>query len=773
MRASWMICFVPLLLCLFAAATVMSDEGSASGSAFGSSSSHDPEPESCGHVRENYHLTDLNAVKDCFNSLRVPEIVIQSFLQQLEVAGDVYPYIDIANNPPSYPSQEYYGKVNTTAALEELMFTLATSERVYSNVYRAIAKFLTAYHDGHLYISVESTEEMENIFSSVKFAFPFSWNYMPDSEGNFHVYVYSSEKAREFDVGDQDHLDELFENGVYVETVDGEDAFEFFRDSLPYNPMRSLQGRLQYARAATTNGATLLYFPPDDDFAFEEHTLKFSNAQQEEYAFAFLFMNNENRPLSTKAVRSQRREDIDAFRGIKTQFNSKNHPVFRHSRPKDEINVTDNTFVLCEVRDNVNYMAVPTFFVYSYDEYDAFLDEAEACVSLFDQNANPIVVNFPANMGGVADLQDILLGLLNQNADTEFFQAVRKTESTKELLFEGFGYDFAVADEQCSDISDPDVFEAFWENTETDDYGNDIFHERTKFYSSFNPDFEEEKLACRLQENIRKPTDIIVVTDGICFSACSYLVNGIIERGSAIVAGVGGYNPDDELFVASQNPSVVFDTFCMYDDLYYLAMASGIFLTVSFTESFPLFIEEGEKLYPRDYTLNYIDKHLGVYPLVSQFYSDYDDETKEAIISKALELREEYQESCNPANQRLAFVTEECNASSFENAQFAGYRCGDDGHWNKTKCFIASCEYGYHVDFSKNECVPIYCLNPVVPPTSGSSSSSSSESPATGSSSSSESPATASSSTEESLVSSASREGILLACFIAFAMILL
>jgi len=177
------------------------------------------------------------------------------------------------------------------------------------------------------------------------------------------------------------------------------------------------------------------------------------------------------------------------------------------------------------------------------------------------------------------------------------------------------------------------------------------------------------------------------------------------------VTGVGGYNPGDELFVASQNPSTVLNMSIVPWLGPYIS-SSGVNFHSTFVETFPV-IRGDTKLIPRDYSLSYIDKHLGVYPTESSLSTEYNSKIVEDIIQKALLVREEFQESCNPNNSRLLFVTDECSSSD-EHALFVGYPCGSNGKWDKTKCLISSCQYGYHVDFYNNRCVPVHCITPQI-----------------------------------------------------------
>jgi len=659
---------------------------------------------SCEYVDETHLLLDTNAVRECFNSYVLPDCVVEGALAQIRVVVEMYPYIDIAKNPPTYPSQEYYGKVDVEQALDELDRSLNESDNVVSSVFRAIGKFITGFRDGHLYINVENTPDSRNIFAGVVYSLPFGWNYLPDSQGVLRVYIFSSKNGRDYDLGNQDHLDDLFSQGIYAESVDGKPAFDYLKDFLgEYNDMRSTQGRLHYARMNSIDGTGILQYPPEDD-AFDEHEILFSNG--EKYQFNMTFLNFAVRPERDieSPAKPPRRP-----RGMTLDSVEKTREILINHQPTILKDIRENKYVLCYVLDEANYISVPSFDC-NGEEAETFENEMVTCISEFDKNSNPIVVNFPGNLGGNGDMTSLLGGLLNPNGDNEYVGAVRKTDFTKILTEAGVTFAQKLADDKCSDFTRTGKgLEEFWKNTEQDDYGNGVIHKRTQLLSSFHKSVEEKVKTYRLTNHTRKPTDIVVVTDSVCFSACSIFVNNVIEKGGGIVVGVGGYNPGDQLFVASQNPSSVL-SLPGFPALKPYYESSGVSIHCTFMETFPV-IRGETKMIPRDYTLSYIDKHLGVYPRVTHTTTEYDVDTVAEIIVKALQLREEFQESCNPNNPRLIFVNENCTSSD-EHAMFVGYPCGSDGKCDKSKCVISACQFGYHVDFYNNKCVPAHCLTP-------------------------------------------------------------
>ena len=96
-----------------------------------------------------------------------------------------------------------------------------------------------------------------------------------------------------------------------------------------------------------------------------------------------------------------------------------------------------------------------------------------------------------------------------------------------------------------------------------DDYGNGVIHNRTTEFNMFNiykrKYYERNVDKILATGNVRKPTDIIIFTDGFSFSCGSVFVKGLQVYGSAIVVGYntkpGITSPKD--FDTSQSNSAV------------------------------------------------------------------------------------------------------------------------------------------------------------------------------------------------------------------------
>lgn len=98
--------------------------------------------------------------------------------------------------------------------------------------------------------------------------------------------------------------------------------------------------------------------------------------------------------------------------------------------------------------------------------------------------------------------------------------------------------------ETCTPFSDSSEM---FNDLETEDYGEGVTHVHTKPYiMTVGPDFRKKVDDIKKTlHNKRKPTEILVYTDGFSYSATSIFIKGLQDFGGAIIVGHSG-NPKIE-----------------------------------------------------------------------------------------------------------------------------------------------------------------------------------------------------------------------------------
>jgi len=655
----------------------------------------------CAYVDGTFFLTDVSKVEKCFNTYTVDEDVIDLIFKNLDIIQDLYPYVDIAKNPPK--PEGYFKKMDYENDLAELETIIAESNKTFAEVIPPIMRFISGFRDGHFSLSFTQTDLFNNIFAKVIVILPFKWDVDTDDNydnGTRHVIISTNDFSMFYlSLQAQQIIEAMSLTDYYVDSIDGEDAFTFLANMFgDYNSMKSAQGRLYQAKSSSSNGFPLLQYPIDG--IFKEHTIAYSNPSHTEVKFKFGFINGGVSPPSTRdeikinllpkpfSTLSQEKEALEVIKNFKMRTVRSDHKI-----------------IPCGLRNDMNYIVINTFLHQTRNKMMQYLQELVECVSDFETNDKPITIALPGNNGGVVFLEQLTEFLLMPNTSFRTAYAARKTDKTKKIMVDkaylgNKGFDDG---KTCNVMKTTAQLEEFWKYTETDKFG-DITHKRTKKlfegYLYISQIFEEFRL-----QNVRKPTDIIVATDGYCFSACSVFVDNVIRFGAGIVVGYGLTNPGDDLFVAAQCPSNVVDPAPYFDELSNNSKY-GLTFQATVTETYNVSTKMDESI-PGDYEILRIDKYMKYYD---------DSIMTDKFISLTKGVHEEFQTKCNPLNKRLFMVTYECESND-PNAIASGYACGENGEWDNKTCKIAACKPPYVVDFDNNKCVLDPCNFNYVPPT--------------------------------------------------------
>ena len=207
-----------------------------------------------------------------------------------------------------------------------------------------------------------------------------------------------------------------------------------------------------------------------------------------------------------------------------------------------------------------------------------------------------------------------------------------------------------------------------------------------------------------LTNKTKKPTEILVFTDGYSFSCTSFFIKRLQIYGHGIIIG---YNSRPDLtksdFDASQSNSAV-ETFTNSE---YSTNLDNLGFLHHIT-----FIEEFD---PNDKGTPQTPMEFQIYPVdeISNIYVGYKDEIYERFINKAKTIFDKYNNldngECNPDNKYLYFETDECDSILNIDKAHGGYICGANGKWDKTKCVAAYCDLGYILSDDRTKCIRDTC----------------------------------------------------------------
>ena len=230
----------------------------------------------------------------------------------------------------------------------------------------------------------------------------------------------------------------------------------------------------------------------------------------------------------------------------------------------------------------------------------------------------------------------------------------------------------------------------------------------TKEIDSFN--IYEKKIMERKRvefletKNTKKPTEVLVFTDGASFSCGGDFIRGLQVYGYGIIVGFNsrpGLKKSE--FDSSQSNSGVekFDHSKYAQSLKEL----GFIPRITYTQKFD----------PNDKDSPKIPMEFKIYPVdeIANIYLEYEDDEYDRFIEEAKIIFNKYNDldngKCNPDNKNLFYETNLCDSKLEIDKAHGGYLCGTDGKWNKSNCIAAYCDQGFILSDDRTECVRDPC----------------------------------------------------------------
>ena len=360
-----------------------------------------------------------------------------------------------------------------------------------------------------------------------------------------------------------------------------------------------------------------------------------------------------------------------------------------------------NEIIKCKVDDknNLNVMHVSGFYPIDIDDFDTTMDE---CFTRFYSNNYKLVVIYAHNFGGRAESCVPFVQYLFPKITKPFITAKKSNDFISKTFFKD---DKIINPKTCRSYTEADEPS----KGEQDTYGDNIIHKKTQYLDYLN--IFQQKLMYKTRDKYlestkmpKKPTEIILFTDGLSLSCASISLRKLQLYGLGIIVG---YNirPDlinKTIIDASQSSSSV--SYYDYSEYVQNLKKLGFYLMLTDKEQFDTNDYKEKVRTPMEFK---------VYPpdIISDIYLPYNDNIYERFIEKAKSIFEEYneKEKCNKENKFLFYETKECDSELKIEHAHGGYVCGDNGVWNKSHCIAAYCDNGYILNDERTQCIEDPC----------------------------------------------------------------
>ena len=354
----------------------------------------------------------------------------------------------------------------------------------------------------------------------------------------------------------------------------------------------------------------------------------------------------------------------------------------------------------CKIDDEneLNVIYQNSFNTFYMEDYENIMYE---CFSRFYSNNYKIIVIEDSNTGGFTELCIPFQQYIFPKVLKPQVWNMKSSELNKNLFFIN---DENLNIDTCKTYTEEDnILEG-----EEDIYDNGIFHKKTKKVEKMNI-FEKKIMEKKRREYLstgltKKPTEILIFTDGNSFSCASIVIKGLQTNGVGIMVG---YNSRPDLIGKKFEASISNSGFESYDSSKYRQNLRdlGFIPSITFSESFDQNDKNNPKI-PMEFLVYPIDENVNI-------FSKYDDSLYEQFIQEAKKIFEKYNDlengQCNPDNKYLYYETKECdNKINIEHAH-GGYICGSNGKWDKNNCLASYCDVGYILNDERTKCVEDPC----------------------------------------------------------------
>ena len=656
-------------------------------------------------------------------------------IDDLKKILNYFVYIDLAKNPPQPTyDKHYFPKVDTYLELEKIRSEL-TEETNYYDFFRKIRIFIDSYKDAHM------SYGLRGFPSNYAFLCPIQLKTIEPENGTVYMTAELAFNNEKYFKNGTDVFKVIKENeGQSISSINGQTPFDFIQNfGDKFFNLKNPQATYSF-KTHNYIAPFILYFPFDENEI--EFNVEYSNGAsfETEYAIAEIIRDNEDFNDDTLfyffndvniendfmnyfekyfikndyGVPKSLYELITDFENIKginkkNDFNS-NNIIYRKKNEFNYENILAEDVskinwdyeypgksFQCRV-DNKHQLNVINMGTFDFGNSTLIVQLIKNCVELFDKNNFKIVLILNQNGGGIELVAQTLVEYIQPHITSRFYSTFRKGEYLDRY------YDFGFEDHSVVETCKVPDKKYILDNTNTVDYGDGVINKITyslRRFGQYRKEFNEEK---KILKNKRKPTDILIFTDGYSASSASLFTKSLQYEGGAIIAGFNGNPLSNSIFDGSQHFSSVFhysELVKLEPDLMDKMENEGIYFTQICRTS--NFFDHREFKYPEEYCIKEVD-------VVSNIYESFDQDVNyDLFMNKANEIFGEFINKCNYKNKKLAKLDDKCTFSDDKLAH-GGYQCDDNGNWDLNKCIKVYCDEGYLLDYKENKCVEDPCL---------------------------------------------------------------
>ena len=663
-------------------------------------------------ITQKILLIKIITVDEAFELIKKEKFSVKESITIIQYLSSIiknyYIYTEIATNPPQPKfDQNYHEKFNITEKFNLIQNSI-THEISKYGLYQKISDALSSFKDQHIYIKFPGIFKYFSIISPINL-------YMKTVNNITKIYG-SSIYGDYFKTFNPDIQNIIYKNlNEPIKSINNKTVFEFITNFCnKYMDNKNHHGSFTF-KLKNHNGVFLNFCPLNQtDLKKFEVIYENGDSFKTEYLIVNSFeegKNSENGDFNKFAdtIINNRFQIIPfyTFDFIAKKYNNKKFGFINMINNYNNFNYINWDYYYSDViyckSDKINEINLLKINSYSFDvEDDAnnfkyykelfkYILKLKKCFDLFDTNNYPIILIDEFNGGGKGYLSHLVLELLSPLFTNNYYFNIKKN-----FNFSIYRTLSSFSKKTCESLN----YKIF-----------DKYNDKNSIYTpKFILENEIKLISKNLKskmKNKRKPTEIIVYTDGYSFSASALLMKNLKNEGGAILLGYLGdpTNINKKIFDAGQSPSGIINHYTLYNygpiEYKKLFNEFNISLILPFMQMF--FISENISNIPLEYLVTPIDEH-------SEIFENLNENNYDLFINKAKNIIEKYKIFCNINNKNLLKITKNCDGKFENNYTHGGYECGSDGKWSN-KCIPAFCDEGYIFNHIDKKCVIDYCYD--------------------------------------------------------------
>ena len=645
---------------------------------------------------DSYIITDINQFINSINEINFNDA--QNIIESVETIMYEYPFINILKAPPLINGKKYFGSVDILKNLDSLKNEIM--EKTSMNFYefhQKLYKIIKQTNDSHITFFYEGENKQLSEYFVIS---PIVIKTINDQKklylsANYLIEYYDLKKY----ISNYDKIKK--KENISIISINDKEPFEYIRSFCKdYITFKNINAKF------TETKTYLNYFVLDAcPMDVNEFNLKIKYYDKEIIETNFIIVNyeffNQYNYKKNNEYLKEFFEKENKQKGIIT-----NHKLLKKylkpnsnkTRNLDEETINwdiDITEFKCRV-DNKNKVNV--YYQNSFSIENDNIDEIFLyCQKKFLDNNYPIIVIEDYNIGGKVLLSMIFSEIVQNLYNNQLKCSIKIGNYTKQIIEQdGSFFEYLKDNGEFYENNDE-----FLQDITIDKLSNNNYNKRLKqrpFYVHFAQSYKDSII----RNKYKKPTEIIIFTDGFSYSATSLFIKSLYHFGGAIIVGYNG-DPDSDKndFDASQSPTYVLNLTQTKIPAYDTLKKYGYqFSQISYGPSYKnQYIEGNTNIdYPEEFQVTPVDERIDI-------YDSYDDNLYQKFIDKAKEIFKKYNEDnkCNPNNKNLKMLNKECD-KNFNNYTYGGYECGIDGKWSKI-CKPFYCHKDYYFDYVNQKCV--------------------------------------------------------------------